>query len=212
MNIFKELFSIVQGKGVVERIKKNESIVLFLLMGFVIICIGCGLYGYAMGIGTSPVSAWKDMVKIVMIFILSYIISLLPSLVIFKLIYPKLHTKAVAVGLFSGFLMSSLILGMCAPFSFLYGLIWNIGGKLVHIVLIDLAIVIGLYLSGTAIWYIVEGDKHKLALPLIITFLFVLLAIYLLAYFFSPYFTDTSFFCEGIRRLQEIFKGKYLTV
>lgn len=214
MNILRGLFYMGQDKGkiIVDCIKRKRDAALFILLGILVMTVCCGLYGYAMGIGTSPLSAWRDALKIAMIFIIGFIISLPPCLLIFKLTNSKLQAKIIMVGLFSSFFMTSLVLGISAPFSFLYGLIWNIGGKIIHIVLIDLAIIIGLYIMGTIFYHAVEKEKQTLVLPLILTFLFILLAVYLLIQFFGPYFINTSYFCEGVKRLQEIFKPSCLTV
>lgn len=214
MNIVKGLFYMGQDKGkiIADCIKRKRDAVLFIFSGTIVMAVCCGLYGYAMGIGASPLSAWRDALKVAMIFVISFLISLPPCLLIFKLANLRLQIRIVTVGLFSGFFMTSLVLGISAPFSFLYGLVWNTGGRIVHIVLIDLAIIIGMYIMGTVFYHAVTEEKQALVLPLVLTFLFMLLAVYLLIQFFSPYFTDTSYFCEGIKRLQEIFKPGHLTV
>lgn len=205
VNIFRELFYIGQDKA-------NRVGILFILVGVLITAVSCGLYGFAMGVGTSPTAAMRDAIKLAMIFVIGFLISLLPSLLAFKLTNSGLSIKTIIIGIFSGFLMAGIVLGITAPFSFLYGLIWNIGGRLVHIIIIDIAIIIGLYIMGSIFYNALGKDKQALVLPLILTFLFILLAIYLLAQFFSPYFSDTGYFCEGIRRLQEIFVKRQITV
>ncbi len=207
MNPFKELFTIEAGKGIAARSKSGESARALLVSACAIGVAGAFLYGFSMGITVSLNSAWKDGVKVVLVLACAYFMTVLPLILMFKIVERSVEASLIALSTLMGWLMSSVVLGVTAPFCFLAGILWEEGGKLAQIIVVDIAVLVGLYIIGLNLYRNAGTiDKRKLAMPTALGMALILLAVFLLVGFFSPFLEETPYFSQGTHRLAEVFR------
>jgi hypothetical protein len=205
MNIFQMLFETVRGKGAVEEIKSGKSVSLFV-WNCVLLIVLCGtLYGYAIGFGVSQDAILKNGLKTTLILLIGCGMAIPPSILAFVAMLPGVKPRVVSLAVLCGVTVSALVLGICAPFSFLYSIVWSFGGDIVSVVIVDIVILAGIYAGGSVLYYCyTDNEKNKLVVPLIMTAIFALITMYLLIQFFTPYLVDTEYFCKGSLRLHEL--------
>jgi hypothetical protein len=206
VNPFNELFTIEPGKGIVARSQSGQSLRAMVVCACAIGAAGAFLYGYSMGITVSLTSAWKDGVKVVLVLAGAYLMTVLPLILMFKIVERSIETSLIALSTLMGWLMSSVVLGVTAPFCFLAGILWEEGGKLAQIIVVDIAVLVGLYMIGFNLYRNSDTiDKRKLAMPTALGMALILLAVFLLVGFFSPFLEETCYFSQGTERLVEVF-------
>ena len=207
MNPFKELFTIEPGKGIVARSKSGQSVRPLVVSACAIGAACAFLYGFSMGITVSLTSAWKDGLKVVLVLAGAYFMTVLPLMLMFKIVERSVEASLIALSTLMGWLMSSVVLGVTAPFCFLAGILWEEGGKLAQIIVVDIAVLVGLYIIGLNLYRNSETiDKRKLAMPTALGMALILLAVFLLVGFFSPFLEETCYFSQGTQRLIEVFR------
>jgi hypothetical protein len=208
VNPFKELFTLEAGQDVVARLQSGRSI-RALVASACLIGVACAfLYGFSMGIAVSTTTAWRDGVKVLAVVAGTYCMTILPLILMLKVVERSVRGSAIALSSLMGWLMASAVLGITAPFCFLAGILWEEGGRIAHIIVVDIALLVGLYVAGLN-FYRSSGltDKRKFAMPTAIGVALVLLAVFLLVGFFSPFLEESPYFSDGTKRLMEVFAG-----
>lgn len=204
MNIFSALFGIFRQQGLVSLIREGRSLVGFSISAFLVSIIGGLLYGFAMGIGIGMETAVKDAIKVgVIVFLV-----LLFSIPIFWLAFRLLgreesfgHVAAVPLTLISSV---SIILAITAPIVFLLSVLTGFSPDAVyiHIVIVDIAILVGLYLTGTLVYHAYDNPK-RLIIPNIVGFLMMGVIFVVLINFLSPFLAIRPTFSVGTDRLKD---------
>lgn len=208
MNPLGDVFGIFQQRGLVEKVKKEQGLGAFLVAGFVLLVVFGAIYGFAMGISVDKSTAIKDAIKMSLVYLLAFGISFPAFLMTSRLVGFKESVAQLACLFMSLFLISATVLAIAAPIVFFYGLMIRNPQQLyfIHIILIDVAVLLGISVMGTALYYSVDIEKSRLALPVGMGVLFVVLAALVLALFFQPFFYSSKTFCVGWDRLVVMFK------
>lgn len=204
MNIFSALFGIFRQRGLVTLVTEGRSLAGFSISALVVSVIGGVLYGFAMGIGLGIETAIKDALKLgLMVFLI-----LLFSIPIFWLAFRLLgreesfgQVAAVPLTLVSSV---SIILAITAPIVFFLSVLTGFSpeGIYVHIVIVDVAILVGLYLTGTLIYHAYPNPK-RLIIPNVVGFLMMGVVMVVLLNFFNPFLAIRPTFSVGTDRLKD---------
>jgi len=161
MNIFKALFGIFRKGGLVASIEKGESLRGFATAALLTAILGSALYGFAMGIGMGLDTAIKDAIKISLIAIMVLIFSVPVFWISFRLLGREEsmgHVNAVPLTMLS---TVTLILAISSPVVFLLSVLVTTSSSAiyVHIIIINLAILVGIYITGMLIYH--SFKEHK---------------------------------------------------
>jgi hypothetical protein len=149
----------------------------------------------------------KDTIKVPLIFLLGLGISFPAFYMTCRLVGMKESMDQLAACFICFFLISSIVLAIAAPIVFFYGLSTRNTEQLyfIHIILIDVAVLLGVFVMGTALYHVADIEKSRLVLPVAMGVLFVVLAALVLALFFQPFLYASKTFCDGWVRLVAIF-------
>ena len=204
MNILAALFGIFRQRGLVSTVKEGRSLVGFALSAIVVSIIGAALYGFAMGAGLGIDTAVKDAIKLALI----VAGTLLFSIPIFWLAYRLLgreerpgQVAAVPLTLAS---TVAIILAVTAPMVFMLSVLAGFSPEAVyiHIVIVDLALLVGLYVAGTLVYHSFS-DHARLIVPSAVGFLMMAVMLVVLILFFSPFLSPGPTFSVGTDRLKD---------
>lgn len=204
MNIFKALFGIFRKGGLVASIKKGESLKGFAISALLTAVLGSALYGFAMGIGLGLETAIKDAVKVSLITLMVLIFSVPVFWISFRLLGREEsmgHVNAVPLTMLA---TVTLILAISSPVVFLLSVLVTASSSAIyiHIIIINLALLVGIYITGMLIYYTFKEHK-RLVTPAIISVSMMGVILIVGMMFFAPFLRPYATFSEGTDRLKD---------
>jgi len=202
MNIFSQLFGIFRQRGLVETYKQGNRLTGFIVSAILLVIIGGALYGLAMGIGISTDTAIKDAVKIPLIGVLGLLLSIPIFWVAYRLLGHQYGLAQVAGVPLTLVATMAMVLVVTAPIVFMLSILagYNPYAVYIHVVIINMALLVGLYLAGTLIYY-GFSDRKGLVIPNTIGFLLMGVILVVLMSFLSPMMEPSRTFSVGTDRL-----------
>jgi len=204
MNIFSSLFGIFRQRGLVATIKEGKSLAGFSISAILVSILGGALYGLAMGAGLGMETALKDMVKMGLIMVLGLLISIPIFWIAYRLLgREEKFSQVAAIPLTLGATVS-ILLAVTSPVVFMLSVLTGFSPDAIyiHIVIVDLALIVGLYLAGTMIYHGLS-DHKRLVTPNVIGFLMIGVIIVVLMSFLSPFLSIQPTFSVGTDRLKD---------
>ncbi len=204
MNIFSALFGIFRQRGLVSLIREKRSLIGFTISAIVISVIGGVLYGFAMGIGLGFETAVKDAIKVGLIVFMILLFSIPIFWLAFRLLGREESFGQVAAIPLTLVSSVSIILAITSPIVFLLSVLTGFSPEAVyiHIVIVDVAILVGLYLTGTLIYQAYTNPK-RLIIPNVVGFLMMGVVMVVLLNFLSPFLGLRPTFSVGTDRLKD---------
>jgi len=204
MNIFSELFGIFRNRGLVSTITEGRSLKGFTVSAIIVSILGGLLYGFAMGIGLGIDTAVKDALKVALIVISVLLFSIPIFWLAFRLLGREEKLGQVAAIPLTMVSSVSIILAATSPIVFLLSVLVGFSPEAIyiHIVIVDVAILLGLYLTGTLIYHSFS-DQKKLVIPSVVGFLMMGVILVVLVIFFSPFLALRPTFSVGTDRLKD---------
>ncbi len=204
MNIFAQLFGIFRQRGLVTTIQEGRSLLGFALAALVFSLVSGLLYGFAMGVGLGLETALKDALKVGLIVSLGLLFSLPIFWVAYRLLGREERPAQVAAVPLTLVATVALILAVTAPVVFLLSVLAGFSPEAVyiHIVIVDLALLVGLYLSGTLLYHSFT-DHKRLIIPNVVGFLMVAVILVVLVTFLGPFLAPRPTFSVGTDRLKD---------
>jgi hypothetical protein len=204
MNIFSALFGIFRQRGLVSLVREGRSLVGFSISAIIVSVIGGILYGFAMGIGLGVETAIKDAIKVGSIVFLVLLFSIPIFWLAFRLLGREESFGQVAAVPLTMVSSVSIILAITAPIVFLLSVLSGFSpeGVYIHIVIVDVAILVGLYLTGTLIYHAYTNPK-RLIIPNVVGFLMMGVILVVLLNFLSPFLAIRPTFSVGTDRLKD---------
>ena len=204
MNIFSALFGIFRKKGLVETIKEGRGLTGFVLSAVIFSIVGGALYGFATGIGLGIDTAIKDAIKVGLIVVLVLPLSIPIFLVAYRLMgrdEPIKHVTAVPITFVSAVLIT---LAVTAPVVFFLSIMvgHSENSVYIHIIIVDLAFMVGLYVAGTFAYYSFP-DHRRLVIPNVVGFLMTGVIFVVLMNFLGPFLAPYPGFSKGTDRLMD---------
>jgi hypothetical protein len=200
MNIFTSLFGIFRQRGLVLTLQQGRSLSRFTLAAFLLSITGGILYGYAMGIGLGPDTALKNAIKAGLIATLGLLFAIPVFWLSYRLLGREERAGQVAVVPITFVTAAAIVLGVTAPVVFMLSLLAGYSSEAVyiHIVIVDLALLVGVYLAGTLVYYSFTVDRAKLLVPNVVGFLIMGVILVVLALFFAPFLYPHPTFSVGV--------------
>lgn len=204
MNIFTDIFGIFRQRGLVSRIQDGRPLIGFALLALLFSVIGAGLYGFAMGIGLGLETALKDAAKLGLIALLGVGFAMPIFWVAYRLLGREERPAQVAMVPLTLVVSVAIILAVMAPVVFLLSVLIGFSQEAVyvHVIIIDVAILVGVYLAGTLIYHSF-AERHRLVVPNVVGFLLFAVILVVLAIFFGPYLEPYAGFSVGMDRLKD---------
>ena len=204
MNILSSLFGIFRQRGLVSTIKSNGKLTGFILSAFLVSILGGLLYGFSMGVGLGSDTAVKDAVKVALILALINIFSIPIFWVAFRLLGREESLSQIAVVPMTTSAAVSIILAVTAPVVFMLSVLTGFNPNVIyiHIVIVDIALLVGLYLSGMLIYH-GFGEHKRLIIPNVVGFLMMAVILVVLISFLSPFLETRTTFSVGTDRLKD---------
>lgn len=204
MNILAALFGIFRQRGLVTTIKDGHSLTGFVLSAIVFSIIGGALYGFAMGIGLGIDVAVKDTIKIGLIVALGLLFSIPIFWVAYRLLGREERPAQVAAVPLTLIATVAIILTVTAPLTFMLSVLAGFSPEAIyiHIVIVDLALLVGLYLAGTLIYH-GFSDNRQLIIPNVVGFLMMAVILVVLMSFLAPFLAPWPTFSVGTDRLKD---------
>lgn len=204
MNIFASLFGIFRQRGLVSAIREGKQLAGFTISALLVSILGGALYGLAMGAGLGIDTAIKDSLKIGLIVVLGLLFSIPIFWVAYRLLGREEKLAQVAAIPLTLGATVSILLAITSPIVFMLSVLagFNPDAIYIHIVIIDLALIVGLYLAGTVIYYAFP-DRKQLITPNVIGFLMLGVIIVVLMNFLSPFLSIQPTFSVGTDRLKD---------
>ncbi|MFH0801367.1 MAG: hypothetical protein V2A78_03145 [bacterium] len=205
MNIFSALFGIFRQRGLVEAIRENRPPGRFIFWALLFSVAGGALYGLAMGIGITPETAVKDGLKVALLVLLGFALSVPFFFLAYRLMGREESSGKVVLVPLTLVLSVTLILAVTAPLVFLLSLLAGFSHEAVylHIVIVDVALLVGLYLAGTLVFHAFPEDRGRLVVPNVAGFLMMVVVLVVLILFFRPFLDSTSTFSYGTDLLKD---------
>jgi hypothetical protein len=205
MNIFSALFGIFRQQGLVIALRENRPLRRFLISASLLSILGGALYGFAMGIGLGPETAIKDAIKLALIVSLSLMLAIPIFWLAYRLLGREERSAQVAAVPLTFIATAAIVLAVTAPVVFLLSLLAGFSpeGIYIHIVIVDMALLIGLYLAGTLIYHGFTADRARLIVPNVISFLMLGVILVVLVLFFSPFLALRPTFSVGTDLLND---------
>ncbi len=204
MNIFSALFGIFRQKGLVTTIQEGRSLSGFILAATLVSLAGSLLYGFAMGIGLGIDTAVKDAIKVGLIAVLGMLLAMPVFWVAYRLLGRDERFGQVAAVPLTLVATVSIILAITAPVVFLLSVLAGVSPEAVyiHVIIVDLAMLVGLYVAGTLISH-GFADRHRLIIPNVIGFLMLGVIFVVLLSFLGPFLAPHPTFSVGTDRLRD---------
>jgi len=205
MNVFAALFGIFRQKGLVLTLREGKSVFGFAVSAFVLSVLGGMLYGLAMGIGLGPETALKDSIKIGLIIILALLIAFPIFWLTYRLLGREESRGQVAAVPLTFVTTATFILAVTSPLVFILSLLAGLSPEAVyiHVVIVDLALLVGLYLAGTLVSQSFVKDRSRLVVPNVVGFLMLGVILVVLTLFFSPFLRLSPTFSRGTDLLND---------
>lgn len=204
MNILTALFGIFRQHGLVKTIKDGRPLGGFALSATVFSVVGGVLYGFAMGIGLGMDTAVKDAIKVGLIVIVGLLFSIPIFWVAYRLLGREERLAQVAAIPLTLVTTMAIILAITSPVVFMLSVLAGFSPEAVyiHIVIVDLALLVGLYLAGTLVYHSFS-DHRRLVIPNVMGFLMMGVIMVVLMSFLSPFLSLRPTFSVGTDRLKD---------
>ena len=204
MNILTALFGIFRQRGLVKTIKDGHPLGGFALSAMSFSVIGGVLYGFAMGIGLGTDTAVKDAIKVGLIVILGLLFSVPIFWVAYRLMGREERLAQVAAVPLTLVTTMAIILALTSPVVFMLSVMAGFSPEAVyiHVVIVDLALLVGLYLAGT-LSYHSFSDHKRLVVPNVVGFLMMAVIMVVLMSFLGPFLALRPTFSAGTDRLKD---------
>ncbi len=204
MNIFVELFGIFRRRGLVTKLKEGRRLTGFAVAAVLLAIIGGALYGFAMGIGLGIETAIRDAIKVAIISALVLLLSIPIFWVAYRLLGREERPGQVAAVPLTMVSAVSLILALTAPVVFMLSILAGFSSEAVyiHIIIVDLALLVGLYLSGMLIYHAFD-EPRGLIVPNVVSFLMMAVILVVSMLFLGPFLAIRPSFSVGTDRLKD---------
>lgn len=204
MNIFSALFGIFRQRGLVTMIKEGHSLARFTISAIFVSIIGGLLYGFAMGIGLGIETAIKDSIKVALIIVSVLLLSIPVFWLSFRLLGREERLGQVGAIPLTLISSVSIILAITSPIVFLLSVLAGFSPEAIyiHIIIVDVAILVGLYLTGTLIYH-GFSDHKRLVIPNVVGFLMMAVILVVLVTFLGPFLALRPTFSVGTDRLKD---------
>ena len=205
MNIFSALFGIFRQRGLVLTLREGRPLTGFFISAILLSVAGGLLYGFAMGIGLGAETAVNDAAKLGLIVSLGLLFAVPIFWLAYRLLGREEQSAHVAAVPFTFVATSATILAATAPIAFMLSLLAGSSPEAVyiHIVIVDLALLVGLYLAGTLVYHSFTTERDKLIIPNIVGFLMLGVILVVLMLFFAPYLAAQPTFSVGTDLLKD---------
>lgn len=205
MNIFSALFGIFRQRGLVLTLREGRPLSGFVLSAILLSIVGGALYGFAMGIGLGPETAIKDAIKVGLIVMLGLLFAFPIFWLAYRLLGREERLSQVAAIPLTFVATAVIVLAVTAPIVFMLSLLAGFSpeGVYIHIVIVDMALLVGLYLAGTLIYHSFTVEKAKLLVPNVVSFLMLTVILVVLMLFFSPFLALRPTFSVGTDLLKD---------
>ena len=204
MNILSQLFGIFRQRGLVTALKEGRRLTGFALAAVVLAIVGGGLYGFAMGIGLGIDTAIKDAIKVALIAALTLLLSIPIFWVAYRLLGREERPGQISAVPLTLVATVALILALTAPVVFMLSVMAGFSPEAVyiHIVIVDLALLVGLYVTGTLIYHTFE-EPRGLIIPNVVSFLMMAVILVVSMSFLAPFLAIRPSFSVGTDRLKD---------
>jgi hypothetical protein len=204
MNILAQLFGIFRQQGLVTAVKEGQRLTGFALAAIGLALVGGGLYGFAMGIGLGIDTAVKDATKVALIAALTLLLSIPIFWVAYRLLGREERLGQVAAVPLTLVATVALILVLASPVVFMLSVLAGFSPEAVyiHIVIVDLALLVGLYLAGMLVYH-AYPEPRSLIIPNVIGFLMMAVILVVSISFFGPFLAIQPSFSVGTDRLKD---------
>jgi hypothetical protein len=205
MNVFAALFGIFRQRGLVASLKEGRPLGGFTAAAVVVSVLGGVLYGFAMGIGLGPETALQDALKLGLIITLGLLFGLPIFWLAFRLLGREERPAQIAAVPLTFVTTAAIVLAVSAPVVFLLSLLAGFSpeGIYIHIVLVDLAALVGLYLAGTLVYHGFIAERSRLIVPNVLSFLMLAVILVVLTLFFGPFLALSPTFSVGTDLLKD---------
>ena len=204
MNIFNDLFGIFRQRGLVTKVKEGHSLTGFILGALLFSAISGVLYGFSMGIGLGLETAIKDAIKVGLVVTLGALFAIPVFWVAYRLLGREEPTAQVTSVPLTLIATTAVLLVVTAPVVFMLSILagFSPDAVYIHIVIVDVALLVGLYLSGTLIYHGFT-DHRRLVVPNVVGFLIMFVILVVLISFLAPFLAPSSSFSVGTDRLKD---------
>ncbi len=204
MNILAQLFGIFRKRGLVTSIQEGRRMTGFVLAAVALSIIGGGLYGFAMGIGLGIDTAVKDAIKVALIAGLTLLLAIPIFWVAYRLLGREERPAHVATVPITMVTTVALVLALTSPVVFMLSVLAGYSPEAIyiHIVIVDLALLVGLYLAGMLVYHAFAETKG-LVIPNVVGFLMMAVILVVLMSFLSPFLEIGPSFSVGTDRLKD---------
>jgi uncharacterized membrane protein (DUF485 family) len=203
MNIFSDLFGIFRQRGLVIKVKEGRSLAGFVLSALLFSILSGLLYGFSMGIGLGIETAVKDAVKVGLVVTLSALFAIPVFWVAYRLLGREESFAQVSSVPLTLTATTAVLLAVTAPVVFMLSIMagFSPDAVYIHIVIVDVALLIGLYLAGTLLYH-GFSEQRRLVVPSVVGFLIMFVILLVLVSFLSPFLAPSSTFSVGTDRLK----------
>ncbi len=204
MNIFAALFGIFRQRGLVTTLREGRRLAGFAIAAVLLAIIGGGLYGFAMGIGLGIETAVRDATKVAIISAMVLFLSIPIFWVAYRLLGREERPGQVAAVPLTMVSAVTLIPALTAPVVFMLSVLAGFSPEAVyiHIIIVDLALLVGLYLAGMLLYHTFD-DARGLIVPNVISFLMMAVILVVSILFLSPFLAIRPSFSVGTDRLKD---------
>ena len=204
MNILPSPFGIFHQRGLVSTLKENGRLTSFLITSILISITGGALYGFALGVGLGSNTAIKDAIKTVLIIALGNAFSIPIFWVAYPLLGREERFSQVASVPMTATATVSIILVVTSPVVFMLNVLTDFNPNVIyiHIVIVGIVLLVGLYLSGMIIYH-GFGEHQRLIIPNVVGFLMMAISLMVLMSFLSPFLEPRTTFSVGTDRLKD---------
>ena len=204
MNIFAALFGVFHQRGLVETVREGRSLARFGAAATFIALVGGLLYGFAMGIGLGMEIAIRDALKVGLIIVLSLILAVPIFLLAYRLLGREERPGQVIAVPLTLVVTVSIILAVTAPVVFLLSVLagFSPGAIYIHIVIVDVALLVGIYVAGTLVYHAFTAERGRLIVPNAVGFVMMAISLIVLIVFFRPFLEPRPSFSVGTDRLK----------
>jgi hypothetical protein len=201
MNVLKSLFGIFRQRGLVSTLKEGRSLTGFILAAFLFSLLGGAVYGFAMGVGIGTETALKDALKIALIVAFGMLFSAPIFWVAFRLLGREEKPSQVTSIPLTLMATMAMIMFVTAPIVFMLSVLVGYSPEAVyiHIVILDMAALVGLYLVSTLLANSFP-EPRQLIMPNVIGFLLMTVILVVLISFLAPFLSPSNTFSVGTDR------------
>jgi len=205
MNIFTALFGIFRRRGLVDTVREGRPLASFIVMATVFSMVGALLYGFAMGIGLGTETAIKDAIKVGLIVVFSLALAAPIFLLAYRLLGREERPGQVIAVPLTLVVTVAIVLAVTAPVVFLLSVLAGFSPQAVyiHIVIVDVALLVGIYVAGTLVFHAFLAERGRLMVPNVVGFSMMAVILVVLIAFFGPFLAPWPSFSVGTDRLKD---------